>query len=179
MNLVGKTIAVLGSVGREDPGLRRMRARLTQEGARLMLIGYPDGDLEIPDLLLKAAHEIWFDALIIPDGPHAERLASDEAARELVTQFEIDAKPIAAIGRGLLVLAAAELVAGRHVATIPAIREQVAAQGGRPSEASLVEDEMWLTARSGDALEDLLDRLVASVRRVHLAARDASSPLDD
>lgn len=176
MAIVGKTIAVLGTVDRDDRVLTRIRTRLTDEGARVLVIGSSEGHAA-PDLSVAEAHEVWFDALVIPDGPYVSRF-TDEPALELVTQFEIDAKPIAAMGRGLLVLVAAELVAGRRLATDPALREQVEEQGGRVCDEPRVEDEMWITVRDAESLEDLLDRLVASVRRIHLAARDASAPLD-
>lgn len=178
MDLVDKTIAVLGTAEHGDPLVERIRTRLTQEGARVLVIRF-EGDLSRSDLRIAEAQEIWFDALVIPSGPYVSRFADDEAALEFVTQFEINAKPIAALGRGLLVLVAAELVAGRRIATDPAVHEQVEEQGGRISDDRLVEDEMWITAQGGDRLEDMLDRLVASMRRIHLAARDVSGPLWD
>lgn len=175
MHLIGKTIAVLGTAAPADPVVAAMRARLSEEGARVLVIA--PADAGHADLRLGEAQEIWFDALVIPSGPNVSRFVQEEAALELVTQFEIDAKPIAAIGRGVLVLVAAELVAGRRIATEAAIREQVEEEGGRVSDEPLVEDELWITAQRGDRLDDLLQRLVASVRRIHLAARDASGPL--
>ncbi|HEY9856617.1 MAG TPA: DJ-1/PfpI family protein [Stenomitos sp.] len=179
MAIVGKTVAVLGTVDRDDPVLARLRTRLRAAGARVLVIGDRKVAWSAADLSVSEAREIWFDALVIPSGPYVSRFTGDEDALELVTQFEIDAKPIAAMGRGLLVLTAAELVAGRRLAVDPAIGEQVAEQGGRVSDASLVEDEMWITAQDATGLEELLDRLVESMRRIHLAARDASAPLDD
>jgi len=179
MAIVGKTIAVLGTVDQDDPVLARLQTRLREAGARVLVIGDRKEERTAADLSVSEAREIWFDALVIPSGPFVSRFAGDEEALELVTQFEIDAKPIAAMGRGLLVLVAAELVAGRRLAVDPALREQVAEQGGRVSDEPLVEDEMWITVRDATSLEDLLDRLVESMRRVHLAARDASAPLDD
>lgn len=178
MILVGKTIAVLGTVEAAEPVLETLRSRLSGEGARVYVVGPSNGGAAAADMRIPEASETWFDALVIPSGPFVSWFESDEAALEFVTQFEIDAKPIAAIGRGVSVLVAAELVAGRRIATAPAIREQVAAEGGRVSDEPLLEDEMWITAQGEDRLEDLLGRLVASVRRIHLAARDASGPLN-
>lgn len=170
MQLADKTIAVLGTAA--DPCEALIQGRLAREGARVIRVG-------TAGMPVAEAQEVWFDALLIPDGPDALRMAADEAVLEWVTQFEINAKPIAAVGRGLLVLAAAELVAGRRVAAGPMVRTAVEEQGGRVSDDPLVEDEMWLTARGDEGLADLLDRLVASVRRIHLAARAYDSPLDD
>lgn len=178
MTLADKTIAVLGTAAASDPVLERLRRRLEQTGPRVLVVGLSGTERGDFDLGVTEAQETWFDALVIPGGPWVSRFASDAAVLELVTQFEIDAKPIAAIGRGLLVLAAAELVAGRRLAAEPSVREQVEEEGGRVTDDALVEDEMWITARGADRLDDLLDRLVASLRRIHLAARDAAGPLD-
>lgn len=178
MDIVDKTIAVLGTAGQADPMVARIRRRLMQAGARVLVVGPPDEGGDSFDVGIEEARETWFDALVIPDGPGVSRFAGSEAVLELVTQFEIDAKPIAAIGHGLMVLVAAELVAGRRIAAAPSVRAQAEQEGGRASDDALVEDEMWITAQGADRLDDLLDRLVASVRRIHLAARDASGPLD-
>lgn len=178
MTLDGKTIAVLGTAAHGDRALEALRSGLCREGAEVYVIGPSEGEAETADMRPGEASETWFDALVIPNGPYVSRFVADEAALEFVTQFEIDAKPMAAVCRGVLVLVAAELVAGRRIATEAAIREQVEEEGGRVSDEPLVEDEMWITAQSDDCLEDLLGRLVASVRRIHLAARDASGPLN-
>ncbi|KAK9950662.1 hypothetical protein M0R45_006139 [Rubus argutus] len=70
-----------------------------------------------------------YDGIIIPGGRSPEYLAVDASVLELVTKFADSRKPIAAIGRGLLVLAAADLVKGRMCTGFPHVKRVLVAAG--------------------------------------------------
>lgn len=72
-----------------------------------------------------------YDGIIIPGGRSPEYLAVDASVLELVTKFTDSRKPIAAIGRGLLVLAAADLVKGRMCTGFPHVKPVLVAAGAQ------------------------------------------------
>lgn len=79
----------------------------------------------------------------IPGGRSPEYLAVDASVLELVTKFADSRKPIAAIGRGLLVLAAADLVKGRMCSGFPHVKPVLVAAGAQWVEPSYFYGEVY------------------------------------
>lgn len=70
-----------------------------------------------------------YDGLVIPGGRAPEYLRSCSKVQDLVKGFAKAGKPIAAIGSGLLILAAAGALDGRRVAGYPALGSELEAAG--------------------------------------------------
>jgi len=78
-----------------------------------------------------------YDALVIPGGRAPEYLRLDERVLEIVRHFAGAGKPIAAICHGPQLLAAAGVLQGKACSAYPAVKPEVASNGGRfvpPSE---------------------------------------------
>jgi protease I len=70
-----------------------------------------------------------YDALVIPGGRAPEYIRLDERVLEIVRHFAHTNKPIAAVCHGAQVLAAANVLAGRHCSAYPAVGPDVARAG--------------------------------------------------
>lgn len=85
------------------------------------------------DFRLNAAFDgvdaAQYDALVVPGGRAPEYLAIDPRVIELVRQFHAAGKPIAATCHGLLILAAAGVVAGKRCQGYPTVRPELEAAG--------------------------------------------------
>ena len=71
-----------------------------------------------------------YDALLIPGGRAPEYIRLDGRVLEIVRHFAETGKPIAAICHGLQLLAAADVLTGRHCTAYPACAPDVNAAGG-------------------------------------------------
>jgi protease I len=72
-----------------------------------------------------------YDALVIPGGRAPEYLRLDERVLEIVRHFAAANKPIAAICHGPQLLAAAGVLQGKACSAYPAVKPEVASNGGR------------------------------------------------
>ena len=75
-----------------------------------------------------------YDALVIPGDRAPEYLRLNPAAIALVQHFANAGKPIAAIGHGAQLLAAAGVLGGRACSAYPACAPEVRAAGGTYAE---------------------------------------------
>lgn len=75
----------------------------------------------------KAAN---YDALVVPGGRAPEYIRLNKSVLELVRQFDVARKPIAAICHGLQVLAAAGILKGRHCTAYAACGPEIRLAGG-------------------------------------------------
>lgn len=71
-----------------------------------------------------------FDALVLPGGRAPEYLRLNERLLQIVREFDIAQKPIAAICHGPQILAAAGILKGRHCSCYPACRFEVELAAG-------------------------------------------------
>lgn len=78
-----------------------------------------------------AADPADYDALIIPGGRAPEYLRLNQRLIEIVRQFSVADKPIAAICHGSQILIAAGIVEGKVATAYPAIRPDIEQAGGR------------------------------------------------
>lgn len=186
MDMREKAIAIIIAPGVPDAEVVPILDAVTEQAATFRVIA-PDranlsslrlgsGRVLRADALAAGAQETWFDALIIVGGPEVGRFSQDKRAIELVTQFEIDAKPIAAIGTGLELLLAADLVAGMRVAAPGGLHPRIVSAGGHPTAETVVEDETWITAAEAEGVPELLERLFRSMSRLHHQARGMPNP---
>jgi protease I len=157
--LRGKRIAVLAADGFEYVELLVPVKALRAAGARVDVISLhggrirgmnltePTGTVKV-DRTLSDAMPDEYDGLFIPGGfigPDLLRQSGD--AREFVRAFDVANKPIATLCHGPWLLASAELVAGRHLAAWPGVRDDIVHADGVWHDAPLVRDRNWVSSR--------------------------------
>jgi protease I len=102
-----------------------------------------------------------FDALFIPGGErHALKLIEDPEALAFIESFAKTGKPIAAVGEGTGVLAAAGALSGRKASTDESLRSQVENAGATCVDTPMSEDRGVMTAALAENLPKLLDNLI-------------------
>jgi protease I len=102
-----------------------------------------------------------FDALFIPGGErHALKLIEDPEALAFIGAFAKTGKPIAALGEGAAVLAAAGALSGREASTDESLRSHIENAGAIWVDVPLAEDRGIMTAPRVENLPRLLDSLI-------------------
>ncbi|MFZ0428328.1 MAG: DJ-1/PfpI family protein [Acidobacteriota bacterium] len=71
-----------------------------------------------------------YDALVVPGGRAPEYLRLNEQVLQIVRHFSETGKPIASVCHGQQILAAANVLKGKHCTAYPAVKPEVIAAGG-------------------------------------------------
>lgn len=109
------------------------------------------GTVVTPHILYRNVNQHDFDALYIVGGVGAKEFSLEITVIDLVKSFAHEGKIIAATDQGVLILAAADLLAGRFVATLAGDQDFVIGKGGRLSRKNLVVDGNIVTAVGHEA----------------------------
>jgi|FLYL01.1.fsa_nt_gi protease I len=117
-----------------------------------------------PHLLVRNVDPHEFDALVIVGGVGARDYAVDNTVIELVQEFARLGKPIAAIGNGVVVLAAADLLKDRWVSAAAVDQAYVAGKGAKLSNKEITVDGRFLTA-VGSQVAHTISILLANLLR--------------
>jgi protease I len=105
-------------------------------------------DLIAPDALIADMAEADFDALVLPGGvSNPDKLRTDEKSVQLIRDFVAAGKPVAAICHGPWLLAEADVVNGRTVATWPSIRTDLRNAGANVVDQEVAIDGNLITSR--------------------------------
>ncbi len=155
LGLKGRHVAILAADGVDATQLARSREALTGAGAVADVLGTRDGqvraaagDSVVVDRTFDRCHAADYDALVIPGGVGAiDALRGEQRAVQFVREFMAADKPVAAIGEGVSLLAAADAVAGRAIAATPELADAIRAGGGEIVDVGVNVDEKLLTAR--------------------------------
>ncbi|MGK3968391.1 type 1 glutamine amidotransferase domain-containing protein [Sorangium sp. So ce118] len=183
--LAGKRIAALVADGFEQIELTVPMKALRAAGAKVDVVSLRHGkirgmNLHEPgsrvrvDRTLGEADPAEYDGLLVPGGfINPDLLRQSEEAREFVRAFDAARKPIATICHGPWVLASAELVSGRQLASWPGIRDDIVHAGGVWRDEEAVRDGNWLSSRGPQDLpafvREMLD-LFTETTPIHAAA---------
>ena len=100
-----------------------------------------------------------YDALLIPGGRAPEYLRMNEAVLNIVRNFVVSEKPVAAICHGPQLLTAADVIRGRRISAYPACAAEVRLAGAEYMEIPLTEaltDGLFVTAPAWPAHPDWL-----------------------
>jgi protease I len=103
------------------------------------------------DVAITAVAAKEFAAIVILGGRAPEYLRNDASLLSLVREFAVQQKGIFAIGHGLQVLAAADLIKGRTVTCHPNVRIDVDRGGAVYSAKPAVRDGKLVTAQNWKA----------------------------
>ena len=184
--LDSKRAAVLVADGFEEMEYAAAKKMLSQVGASVHTVSPKHGlahgwhggqwgnhylvDDELPD-----ASPDSFDALFLPGGErHALKLMEDSDVLAFIGAFAKSGKPVAAVGEGTAVLAAAGALAGRKASTAPSLRPHVESAGAIWVELPVAEDDAVMTSSQGEDLSKLLDCLID--RTAGVASDEAEAP---
>ena len=187
MRLEGKTVAVLTSDETDTAEFEPLVTGLRDEGAEVVIVG-PDmvslericlaGDCPVRSAMdVASARRVAFDALVVPDGPGVDAFLHDNEAIDFVAAFETANKPLAVLGRGVLMLVAADRLENRHVAAPAELRQDVEAVGGILVVAPFFkdgDDGHWITADGRAMLDRVTESLVCALQDVTVTRRQAS-----
>jgi len=173
--LIGKRVAILATHGFEPSELLRPRAALDAEGAITQVISPEKGSIRgwtgtefgdgVPvDLQLADARAAEFDALLLPGGvisPDKLRVISE--AVEFVHAFFSEGKPVGAICHGLQLLIEADVVCGRKLTSVKAIRTDLINAGARWSDEPVVTDQGLVTSRTPADIPHFIRKLIEEI----------------
>jgi len=101
-----------------------------------------------PDVVLTAVAAKEFAAVLILGGRAPEYLRNDASVLDLIREFAKQEKCIFAIGHGIQLLAAADLIKGRTVACHPHVRIDVERSGGTYSPKPAIRDGKIVTGQT-------------------------------
>ena len=173
LSLAGIRVALLATDGVEQVALTTPRAALDAAHALTRIVApRPDrivtwngdrwGAEFAVDVPLVDARAEDFDALLIPSGVMSRAaLHADPAAIAFVRAFDLQDKPIAAICDGAWLLAVADVVRGRRVASWPTMRGGLRDAGAHWTTAHVAVDGRLLTCRSATDLASFMQPTIA------------------
>jgi len=144
----GTRVAVVAAAdAQSEQQLTDVRSRLQAAGASVALVP--------SEVSFENAHPSGFTGLVLLDTAPDAGVKAVQAVRE----FMVADKPVAAIGKGVSLLIAADAVPGRSVAAPSELEDDVKDVGGSLAGAPIHADENLITARSMKDLHLFLDRV--------------------
>jgi protease I len=170
--LKGKKIGIVAADGFEYVELAVPRKALRAAGAKVEVISLHRGrirgvNLTEPtrtvrvDRTLDEADPAAYDALLVPGGfIGPDFLRQSERARAFVRAFDATAKPLATLCHGPWLLASADLVNGRTLASWPGIRDDIVHAGGVWRDEALVQDGNWVSSRGPQDLAQFVPAML-------------------
>lgn len=156
MRLQGKKVAVLAANDYEDPELWYPYYRVKEEGAEALLVGTATSadvlhsKYGFPVQIDRRADEVSaddFDAVIIPGGWAPDRMRRCPVTVDFVRNVSGQGKVVAAICHAGWMLASADILRGKTVTSIPAIRVDMENAGATWVDREVVVDGKLVTSR--------------------------------
>ncbi len=157
-----KRVLILAADGFEQSELMDPKAALEAAGFETVVASSKGGEIKgwkdknwgesVPvDALIADMNAADFDALLLPGGQmNPDILRMDEAAVDLVEDFNDAGKPIAAICHGPWMLVEADVVEGRTVTSWPSVRTDLTNAGANVVDQEVAIDGNLITSRKPD-----------------------------
>jgi protease I len=164
LGLNQRKVAILATDGVEQVELEEPRRALDAAGAITHLIApkgesiqamnHDDKGARIPvDRQLADVRASDYDALLLPGGvANPDRLRMDQKAVQLVREFMMAEKPVAAICHGPWMLVEAGAVSGRTLTSWPSLQTDIRNAGGQWVDEVVHVDEALVTSRKPEDL---------------------------
>ena len=158
-------VLIVASDGFEEWELFGPREILGERGAEVVLaaptlvpiqatVHDDPGKTIRPDLTIDQAIADDFDALILPGGVrNPDHLRTNAEAIQLIRDFAVQGKPVAAICHGPWLLVEADLLRGRTATSWPSIRTDLRNAGARVVDEAVIVDGNIVTSRKPDDVE--------------------------
>ncbi len=170
--LTEKKIAILTEDGFEEIELTSPKSALEEAGATVHIISPKKdkvrakegddwkGDYPV-DVTLSNASESNYDGLLIPGGViNPDKLRVNEAVLSFVKSFFDAGKPVSAICHGPQVLIDAEVVEGRKITSVGAIKRDLINAGAHWEDSEVVTDQGLVTSRTPEDLPAFNKKIV-------------------
>jgi len=167
-----RKIAILTEDGFEEVELTSPKQALLQAGATVHIVSPKRGSVrakegdewkgEYPvDKNLSEISANDYDGLLLPGGVvNPDKLRTNEEALSFVKDFFNAGKPVAAICHGPQILIDAEVVEGRKVTSVAAIRRDLINAGAQWEDSEVVTDEGLVTSRTPQDLPAFNSKIV-------------------
>jgi len=167
-----KKILILVEEYYEDLELWYPKIRLEEEGYRVIVAG-PDkrlfhgrhGLTIEPDAIFNEINEKEFKGLIIPGGFAPDWLRRSEKVLKLVKQFNANNKLIAFICHAGWVPISAGILRGKHVTSIPSIKDDLINAGALWEDSPFVIDGNLVTSRRPTDLPSFMKASIEILNR--------------
>lgn len=125
------------------------------------------GDTITPDMILDQVNIEDYDGLLLPGGvANPDTLRTNEKAVEIVRNFTLSGKPVAAICHGPWMLVEADVVDGRTVTSWPSVRTDLANAGASVVDQEVVVDGNLITSRKPDDIPAFVDAFKTAVAAI-------------
>jgi protease I len=171
--LRGKKVAILATDGVEQIEMTEPWKALESAGAEVHLISIKSGEIQAFNHLDKAdtfkvdhtvaeAKMTDYAALVLPGGvANPDTLRSNEKAVQLVREFMLADKPVAAICHGPWLLVEADVVKGRTLTSWPSLKADIRNAGGDWVDKQVQTDQQLITSRKPEDLPAFCAKLVS------------------
>lgn len=175
--LTGINIAIMATDGFEEVELTVPKEELESHSATVDILSEKEkirswksgewGSTFKVDALLEKAVLNKYDALILPGGVlNADRLRRNKTAIEMINNFNVQNKLIAAICHGPLLLIEAGLVEGRKMTSHQAIKTDMINAGADFQDDRVVQDKHFITAVGAEDVHSFAARIIAALTKV-------------
>ena len=171
-----KRVLILAADGFEQSELMDPKAALEAAGFETVVASSKAGEIKgwkdknwgesVPvDALIADMNASDFDALLLPGGQmNPDILRMDEAAVDLVEDFNDAGKPIAAICHGPWMLVEADVLEGRTVTAWPSVRTDLTNAGANVVDQDVAIDGNLITSRKPDDIPAFSQALIDALR---------------
>lgn len=171
-NLTGKTIAILTEDGFEEIELTSPKEALEKAGAKTEIVSPRNGTVRAKegdewkgdypvDVELRYASPSNYDGLLIPGGViHPDKIRTNKDALSFIRTFFDEGKPVAAICHGPQVLINAEVVEGRKMTSVEAIKIDLIHAGAHWEDSEVVVDQGLVTSRTPEDLPAFNEKII-------------------
>ncbi|MEH6309218.1 type 1 glutamine amidotransferase domain-containing protein [Olivibacter sp. CPCC 100613] len=159
-----RKIAILTEDGFEEVELTSPKEALVKAGASVHIISPKVGTVRAKegdewkgtyqvDRNLKEVSALDYDGLLLPGGViNPDKLRTNQEALQFVTDFFEAGKPVAAICHGPQTLIDAEVVRGRKMTSVAAIKNDLINAGAEWEDSEVVVDQGLVTSRTPEDL---------------------------
>ncbi|MFN8790936.1 MAG: type 1 glutamine amidotransferase domain-containing protein [Bdellovibrionales bacterium] len=193
-NLVGKKVAILATDGFEASELMKPREALLEAGADVQIVAPHDGEIRSwkdkdwgdyvkVDRVLHDVKPDEYDALMLPGGViNADRLRTENAAVQFVSEFVESGKPIAAICHAAWTLVETNKIHGRTLTSWPSLKTDIQNAGALWVDREVVTDNGLVTSRKPDDLpafnRQMIEEFAEGIHRTPACSESRDSLLN-
>ena len=171
MELTGKRVAVLAEANYEDLELWYPLIRMREAGAEAFVVGTGSagtyhGKHGVPATVDAEADTVsagQFDAIIVPGGWAPDRLRRYPSVLNLVKEANDQGKIIGAICHAGWVLVSAQILRGKTMTCVKAIKDDVTNAGATYVDQEVVRDGNLVTSRTPEDLPAFCRELIAAI----------------
>jgi len=171
MSLAGKRVAVLAENSYEDLELWYPLLRMREEGAETFVVGTGSSSSYTSkhgypitvDAEADTVSASQFDAVVVPGGFAPDRLRRYPAVLKLVKEADEQGKIIGAICHAGWVLVSAQVLKGRTVTSVKAIKDDIVNAGANWVDQEVVRDGNIVTSRTPEDLPAFCREMIAAI----------------